>query len=276
MWGARSDVSFALQTLALKALPVLILGGFTSIPGAIVGGIIIGVGEKLGRILAGAPLLGSRHRRAWLRLHGIARWCSCCSGRRALFGETHHRSGSEETVMFYRETGQYKTSYAADTGAVSDPAGPHRHRAHPADHRLRRYPVDRCRASRCRAVMIPILIFSLAAIGLNLLTGYTGLNLARHRRLHGCGRLCLLLSSPPSFPGANIIVLILASGFVAAAVGAGVRPAVAAHQGLLSDGGDAGGAVLPVMVLRAACRGWSITTSPMRSRCRRAPSSTFR
>src|SRR5712675_914754 len=48
MWGARSDVSFALQTLALKALPVLILGGFTSIPGAIVGGVIIGVGEKLG------------------------------------------------------------------------------------------------------------------------------------------------------------------------------------------------------------------------------------
>ena len=58
MWGARSDVSFALQVLALKALPVLILGGFTSIPGAIVGGIIIGVGEKLGEFYWG-PLLGS-------------------------------------------------------------------------------------------------------------------------------------------------------------------------------------------------------------------------
>jgi branched-chain amino acid transport system permease protein len=58
MWGARSDVSFALQILALKALPVLILGGFTSIPGAIVGGIIIGVGEKLGEFYWG-PLLGS-------------------------------------------------------------------------------------------------------------------------------------------------------------------------------------------------------------------------
>jgi branched-chain amino acid transport system permease protein len=58
MWGARSDVSFALQTLALKALPVLILGGFTSIPGAIVGGVIIGVGEKLGEFYWG-PLLGS-------------------------------------------------------------------------------------------------------------------------------------------------------------------------------------------------------------------------
>ena len=58
MWGARSDVSFALQIIALKALPVLILGGFTSIPGAIVGGVIIGVGEKIGEFYWG-PLFGS-------------------------------------------------------------------------------------------------------------------------------------------------------------------------------------------------------------------------
>jgi branched-chain amino acid transport system permease protein len=58
MWGARSDVSFALEIVALKALPVLILGGFTSIPGAIVGGVIIGVGEKLGEFYWG-PLFGS-------------------------------------------------------------------------------------------------------------------------------------------------------------------------------------------------------------------------
>jgi branched-chain amino acid transport system permease protein len=58
MWGARSDVSFGLQVIALKALPVLILGGFTSIPGAIVGGVIIGVGEKIGEFYWG-PLLGS-------------------------------------------------------------------------------------------------------------------------------------------------------------------------------------------------------------------------
>ncbi len=57
MWGARSRVSFALEIIALKALPVLILGGFTSIPGAIVGGIIIGVGEKIGEFYWG-PLLG--------------------------------------------------------------------------------------------------------------------------------------------------------------------------------------------------------------------------
>ena len=57
MWGARSDVSFALQVVALKALPVLILGGFTSIPGAIIGGLIIGIGEKIGEFYWG-PLVG--------------------------------------------------------------------------------------------------------------------------------------------------------------------------------------------------------------------------
>ena len=64
MWGARSEVSFALQIIALRALPVLILGGFTSIPGAIVGGLIIGVGEKLGDFYWG-PLLG-RGIESWL------------------------------------------------------------------------------------------------------------------------------------------------------------------------------------------------------------------
>ena len=57
MWGARSDVSFGLQVIALKALPVLILGGFTSVPGAIIGGLIIGIGEKLGEFYWG-PLVG--------------------------------------------------------------------------------------------------------------------------------------------------------------------------------------------------------------------------
>ncbi|MDB5590160.1 branched-chain amino acid ABC transporter permease [Enterovirga sp.] len=57
MWGARSEVSFALEIIALKALPVLILGGFTSVPGAIVGGLIIGIGEKLGEFYWG-PLVG--------------------------------------------------------------------------------------------------------------------------------------------------------------------------------------------------------------------------
>ncbi len=50
LWGARNGVQFALTFVALKALPVLILGGFTSIPGAIVGGLIIGASEKLAEL----------------------------------------------------------------------------------------------------------------------------------------------------------------------------------------------------------------------------------
>ena len=50
LWGSRNGVQFALTLTALKALPVLILGGFTSVPGAIVGGLIIGASEKLAEI----------------------------------------------------------------------------------------------------------------------------------------------------------------------------------------------------------------------------------
>lgn len=57
MWGAKSGVQFSLSFIALKALPVLILGGLTSISGAIVGGLIIGVGEKVAEIYWG-PLFG--------------------------------------------------------------------------------------------------------------------------------------------------------------------------------------------------------------------------
>jgi branched-chain amino acid transport system permease protein len=58
MWGARSGVQFSLSLIALRALPVLILGGFTSVPGAIVGGLIIGVGEKVAETFWG-PYVGS-------------------------------------------------------------------------------------------------------------------------------------------------------------------------------------------------------------------------
>ena len=57
LWGARNGVQFALTFIALKALPVLILGGFTSVPGAIVGGLIIGASEKLAEVYIG-PLVG--------------------------------------------------------------------------------------------------------------------------------------------------------------------------------------------------------------------------
>jgi len=57
VWGSKLGVQFSLQQVALKALPVVILGGFTSVPGAIVGGLLIGLGEKLSEVYLG-PLLG--------------------------------------------------------------------------------------------------------------------------------------------------------------------------------------------------------------------------
>lgn len=58
LWGCRTGVQFSLTLIALKALPVLILGGFTSIPGAIVGGLIVGASEKLAEVYLG-PKIGS-------------------------------------------------------------------------------------------------------------------------------------------------------------------------------------------------------------------------
>ena len=59
VWGAKSGVQFSLSLIALKALPVLILGGFTSVPGAIVGGLIIGVGEKIAEVYWGPAVGGA-------------------------------------------------------------------------------------------------------------------------------------------------------------------------------------------------------------------------
>ena len=59
MWGSKSGVQFSLSLIALKALPVLILGGFTSVPGAIIGGLIIGVGEKVAEVYWGPLVNGA-------------------------------------------------------------------------------------------------------------------------------------------------------------------------------------------------------------------------
>jgi branched-chain amino acid transport system permease protein len=87
IWGSKLGVQFSLTTVALRALPVVILGGLTSVPGAIIGGLIIGVGEKLSEVFLG-PYVGG----------GIEIWfayvcwpcCSCwcarkdCLARRSL------------------------------------------------------------------------------------------------------------------------------------------------------------------------------------------------
>ena len=57
IWGSKLGVQFSLATVALRALPVVILGGLTSVPGAIIGGLIIGVGEKMSEVYLG-PYVG--------------------------------------------------------------------------------------------------------------------------------------------------------------------------------------------------------------------------
>ncbi len=119
--------------------------------------------------------------------------------------------------MFYREAGQHKTSYAADMAV---------------------FPVRQDRIGMAvilgvafvvvpafgndfllNAVMIPFLVFSLAAIGLNILTGYTGLLSLGTGAFMGVGAYaCYKLTT--LFPNVNILVWVFASGFVAAAVGA--------------------------------------------------------
>ena len=57
IWGSKLGVQFSISQVALKALPVVILGGFTSVTGAVVGGLIIGVGEKMAEVFLGPVLV---------------------------------------------------------------------------------------------------------------------------------------------------------------------------------------------------------------------------
>ena len=168
MWGAKLGVQFSLSLVALKALPVLILGGFTSVPGAIVGGLIIGAGEKLAEVYLG-PAARRRHRELVRLRAGAGR--SCWSGRRAC---SANASSSGFDAMLYREAGQFKTSYAADQAIFpirQDRWFVHRRRSCA---RLPGRAAVRQRVPAAPTILIPFLILALAALGLNILTGYCG------------------------------------------------------------------------------------------------------
>jgi branched-chain amino acid transport system permease protein len=83
-------VSFALEVIAYKALPVLMLGGLESITGAIVGGLMIGVLEKLFEIYWGQPLLGG-NTETWFAF--VLALVVLLFRPQGLFGEKHHRAG---------------------------------------------------------------------------------------------------------------------------------------------------------------------------------------
>ena len=83
IWGSKLGVQFSLSLVALKALPVVILGGLTSLPGAIIGGLIIGVGEKLSEVYLG-PMIGGGSE-TWFA-YGLA-LCVLLVRPQGLFGE---------------------------------------------------------------------------------------------------------------------------------------------------------------------------------------------
>ena len=123
MWGARSDVSFALQIIALKALPVLILGGFTSIPGAIVGGAHHRRRREDRRVLLG-PAARRRHREL-ARLRHRARLPAVPAA--GPVRRTRSSSGFEDDALPRGRPVQ--DELRGGPGGVPAAAGPHRHRA---------------------------------------------------------------------------------------------------------------------------------------------------
>ena len=176
IWGSKLGVQFSLALIALKALPVVILGGFTSVPGAILGGLIIGVGEKFAEVFLGPVLV----KQFDLAGGGIENWFAYVLALlfllvrpEGLFGETH-RPGLN---------GRQRRCSIAKT----------------ASSRSRTQETSRsCRSCRtagsCSALLafaylvmpaigteylilslvVPFLILTIAAMGLNILVGYCG------------------------------------------------------------------------------------------------------
>ena len=209
MWGARSEVSFALEIIALKALAVLILGGFTSIPGAIVGGLIIGIGEKVFEVYWGGLFGGGTE--AWFAY--VLALLFLLVRPQGLYGEKIIERNIN--IMFYREAGQFKTNYKADQAM---------------------FPIAQDRMGVgviimfafllpliasdfvINSLMIPFIIFAIAAMGLNILTGYCGqLSLGTGAFMGVGAYACYKLTS--IFPDVNIIIHIMISGFFASIIG---------------------------------------------------------
>ncbi len=182
MWGAKSGVQFSLSLIALKALPVLMLGGFTSIPGAIVGGLIIGVGEKLFEYLIG-PMIGGATEN-WFAYHaGAAVPVLPAAG--AVRREDHR-----EGLMLYREAGDFKTSYRADSATFPIAFDRWRYWAVLAVAFLvvPFFMTDYL----AKSMLLPFLVWSIAAHRAEHPDWLYRPRLARHRRVHGGRRLCLL------------------------------------------------------------------------------------
>ena len=126
IWGSKLGVQFSLSLVALKALPVVILGGLTSVPGAIVGGLIIGVGEKLSEVFIG-PLLRRRHRDLVRLRAGAGVPAGAAAG--AVRREDHRaRLSTQEERHALPRKRPVQDQLRGRPADLPDPAGPHRDR----------------------------------------------------------------------------------------------------------------------------------------------------
>jgi branched-chain amino acid transport system permease protein len=249
LWGARNGVQFALTFVALKALPVLILGGFTSVPGAIVGGLIIGASEKLAEVYIGPHVGGGIE--GWFPYVLALLFLLVRPGRALRREESFVASDARKrTSMLYREAGQFKATYAEDSQI---------------------FPIRQDRIGIAlilaaafvgipllsvagmladytfTAILTPFLIFSLAALGLNILTGYAGQLSLGTAAFMAVGAFAsynfmLRIDGMPILGGLRPRRSLCRGGRHR------LRPAQRAHPRLLSGGGDAGDAVLRRLV----------------------------
>ena len=168
MWGVRNGVQFALTFVALKALPVLIIGGFESIAGAIVGGLIIGATEKLAEVYIG-PYLRRRHR-VVVRLRGGAAVPAgagpkACSARSTSTGSRRRHALPRSRASSNRPTP--KTSRSSRSARTASRSGLLMAVAFVVVPLIgNQYWLG--------AIITPFLILALATLGLNILTGYAG------------------------------------------------------------------------------------------------------
>ena len=270
VWGTKLGVQFSITFLALKALPVLIIGGFTSVPGAIVGGLIVGAGEKLAEVYLG-PHIGG----------GIEYWFAYVLALVVLLVRPQGLFGERiiERNLRDRESCRNPTPlHIPERCSIAKPASSRR--ATPPTWRSFRSARTASRSSLLlafafigvpllaqfhvwplgsdyllRAILIPFLILALAAIGLNILIGYCGQISLGSGAFMAIGAYSAYkfgtgVHLPLAWLGTEISIPplpVLRRSCSAADVGRRrhpVRHPEPAHQGPLSRGRDAGRAVL--------------------------------
>ena len=253
LWGARNGVQFALTFIALKALPVLILGGFESVAGAIVGGLIIGASEKLAEVYLG-PFVGGGIE-AWFPYVLALPSCWCgpkgCSAKSASTGSRDRCSIAKPASS---RPPTRPTSRSSRSGRTASPS---------RSLLVVAFVVVPLVANQywLSAILTPFLIFALAALGLEHPDRLRGPALARHGGVHGGGRVHGVQLRAAHARACRSSCRSSLAGLCAARGRHRVRPAEPAHQGLLPRRGDAR---LPVLraVGAAARSAGSPTTAP--------------